>query len=132
MTLDYKAMLDRILSSEYAEAWIEEREANLESEKRFYGRLLSEKEWQKNLISNFCHQDLPEIVRVLPELWTEIEVEVKHTLTYDILRNPESLEQNIRDYPSRSYVAVPFHLGDFLTGVENSLSEVLEKRRREG
>ncbi|MBA7692036.1 hypothetical protein ES703_100594 [subsurface metagenome] len=119
---EYKEMLELIFNSDFAKEWIKEREKDLQEEKEFYGRELTEKEWKLNLIDEFLGEDLKNIVAVLPDLWERIQEEAKDNLE-DILDNPTRLEEHIT---RRGYLETNFKLNDFLGEIEDDLAKTLK------
>jgi len=118
-------MLKRIFESDYAKEWIKNRQENIKDETEFYKRELTEEEWKSNLVSEFLEQDLKDIVAVLPEVWQEIQEQVKDELEA-VLCEPGKLEEYIGLGFGKSHLDVPFSLEEYLNKLDRELQKTLK------
>jgi len=122
-----KSMLERIFNSDFAKQWKENRADNIGEEVRFYGKELTEDEWKSNLLSEFFEQDLKDIVAVLPDVWEDIKEQAKDELESIVLESPEQLEEHIDSHFGSQHINVPFNLEEYLTRLDNELTNTMKK-----
>lgn len=130
--LDYGDILDKILNSEFAKAWMKRRKADLKDEIEFYGKPLKPSEWKSNMLSDFFAESLSDIAQLLPSVWSHIKDVVRDELDLEVLRKPESLEDHMSGSSFSEYVQVPFSLSEYLDHLDDKLQDVLKKRLKGG
>ena len=123
-----KSMLERIFNSDFAKEWIKTRQENLQDEREFYKRELTEQEWKSNLVTEFLEQELKDIVAILPEVWEEIKEQAKEELL-DILDEPETLEEYTTSHFGTSHITVPFSLEDYLNRLDHELQKTFKEAK---
>jgi hypothetical protein len=125
-------MLNLILNSDFARDWIKNREANLQDEINFYGHILTEKEWKTDLVNNFFEQTWAKIVKVLPDIWYDIQARVRDTLDWKVLYKAEEFDDYVGYGAfSSEYVSVPFDLSKYLGELEQEILKTLASNEQE-
>jgi hypothetical protein len=119
-------MLNRILKSKFAKDWVKERNKDLQREIDFSDRERTENDWQPDLINDFFHQPLPQIVKVLPEIWEDVKHRVMLDVKYDVLDKVESFEDYVNSSGFSSHIDVLFDLNQYLDETMEAVLNVLE------
>ena len=129
---EYVEWIKLIFGSDFAREWRKEEAETHDEEVEFYGREPTELELKQFLIDNFFEQKLGDIVKVLPDLWTQIQDTIRDELEDDVLISPEALEDSISIRGSfHSYVTVDFSLDEHLGDLQRDLTKTLKLMEQE-